>query len=113
MMSEDVERIKKQLGEYEDLLTFEVVGENITIQLKAFLHGEEGKAKWEAINAQIKTLGGKWVGGIGKNSHWRVPLKREPRKVDNLRPLEVNIERLEENVRELKAKIRELREAGY
>ena len=78
-MSESIEQVKKQLGEYADLLTFEVVGGNIRIQLKAFLHGEEGKAKWEAMNERIKSLGGTWVGGIGKNSHWRIPFMQESR----------------------------------
>jgi len=68
-----LEDVKTILANYEDILTFEEVGEIIKVQLTEFLHGEKGKAKWEAINMQVKELGGEWRGGLGKNSHWAIP----------------------------------------
>jgi len=68
-----VEDVKTALANYEDILTIEEVGEVIKVQLKEFLHDEKGKAKWEAINMQVKEFGGQWKGGLGKNSHWAIP----------------------------------------
>jgi len=67
--------VKTVLANYEDILTFELVGDIIKVQLTEFLGGEKGKAKWEAINEQVKKLGGEWRGGLGKNSHWAIPGK--------------------------------------
>jgi len=78
-MSWSVQDLRKALADYENLLTFEEVGDIIKVQVKEFLRGERGKAKWEAINEQIKQFGGTWVGGIGANSHWKV--KRETPQV--------------------------------
>ncbi len=39
------------------------------------------KNKWNSVNEQVKKLGGEWVGGIGKNSHWKIskePIPEDP-----------------------------------
>jgi len=70
----NVEDAKTILAKYEDDLTFEDAGEVIIVKTKGYIP----KHKWGAIDAEIKELGGKYVGGIGKESHWKVPKTETP-----------------------------------
>ena len=105
----EVERVKKLLAKHADLLNFERVGDYVKVWPIEFLP----KPQWDKVNVDVVQNGGEYIGGIGKESHWRFKAGSSQRKVDNLRPLDVAVQRIEENVRELKAKIKELREAGY
>jgi hypothetical protein len=105
----DVERVKNWLGkDLADLLTFEEAvvpgkGSYILLRPKEYLATDD----FAKIAKKVNEHNGEYI-SYGKESHFRVA-KEASKKFDNLRPLDVAVERLEENVRELKAKIRELR----
>ena len=103
-----VDDLKTALADYEDILTFEEVGNYIKVQLKQFLHGDQGKAKWEAINNQVKEFGGKWV-SLGKDSHWQVSKKVESPKMPQLDKDGLVLEAIDL----MEKALTKLREAGY
>ena len=69
-MSVDVKDLRTTLADYEDILTFVEVGEYITVKMQ-YQPGPRDRAKWEAINNQLKQFGGEWIRN-GKFSHWKV-----------------------------------------
>jgi len=99
-----VEDLKTALANYEDILTFELVGEVIKIIPKDFIP----KPKWEAINEQVKQLNGRYVGGI-KERHWTV--KRETRQVPQ--QTAKGNELVLDAIDLLEKALTKLREAGY
>lgn len=96
-----VESVKHALANYEDLLSFEKVGDAIKIIPKAFIP----KPKWTEINMQVKELGGRYVGGI-KERHWLV---METRQMESLGPL---TKELGACLNDLKKILLKLKEAG-
>ena len=74
-----VESVQAKLGENASLVTIEKVGDFIVVKPKEFIRD---KAKWDEINSEVLKMGGKYVGGIGKNSHWKIPVASQPSKVD-------------------------------
>lgn len=59
--------VKTLFTGYDELVTIEDAGDFIVVKTKGFMK----KDKWEELNVLAKEAGGKYVGGIGKNSHWR------------------------------------------
>lgn len=64
--------IKDALAKYKDLLTFEEKTEYTIIRLKQYVP----KPEWDEINTAILNLGGEYIGGIGKDVHWRKPREK-------------------------------------
>lgn len=104
-MSVSLDDLRTALADYEDILTFEEVGDFIKVKME-YQHGERGKATWEAVNAQIKEFGGEWV-SEGKWSHWKVPKgKREtPQKPTKASIFDKEIEEMKQIVTSLDRKL--------
>lgn len=79
-----VEDLKTALANYEDILSFEEVGDFIKVTME-YQPGPKGKATWEAVNEQVKQFGGEWK-SVGRGSHWAVPRKtaKAPQKAPEL-----------------------------
>jgi len=70
----NLDDLKAAFADDEDILTFEDEGNYFTVKME-YQPGSLGKAKWDAINNQIKEFGGEWV-SAGRMSHWKVPKKQ-------------------------------------
>jgi len=117
-----VEDLQTALGDYEDILTFEEVGEFITVKME-YQHGPTGRAKWEAINEQIKQFGGEWISN-GKLSHWKVPkvkgtpqppmAPKEARELGkNLAEATIKLQLIRDGINLIEKGLTKLREASH
>ena len=95
-----VEDLKKTLANYENLLSFEQTGDNIKVQATRFLP----KNQWDAINEQIRHLGGRYV-SLGKDSHWII-------KAETSQPTSTD-EKIRDAIDLIEKGLTKLREAGY
>lgn len=62
-----VESVKAQLGDKADLFDFEVEGKYVVARPKQYL------TNFDECAAAFRAVGGEYMGGLGKKSHFRVP----------------------------------------
>lgn len=94
-MSLSLEDLKTALADYEDILTFEEVGEVVKVTMQ-YQHGPHGKVKWSAVNSIVKEFGGEWV-SLGKDSHFKVPRQQTAQPTVN-NPLIPQFESVQQNL---------------
>ena len=77
-----IDEVQTKLAEYKDLLTFESKGEHVKVQAKEYMmYGEKGIEAWVQISTIVKELDGEWI-SLGRESHWRIPIKPQKPTVD-------------------------------
>lgn len=65
-----VREVETRLEGFKNMLSFETVGNYIIIHAKEWMSQED----FAKITTLVKEFNGERVGGIGKESHWRVPV---------------------------------------
>lgn len=103
-----LEDLKTALADYEDILTFEEVGEVVKVTMQ-YQRGPHGKVKWSAVNSIVKEFGGEWI-SLGRDSHFKVPRQQassetpiEHRWANALEVAVGEIERIIADLRKVKA----------
>ena len=101
----NLEDLKAAFADDEDILTFEDEGNYFTVKME-YQPGSLGKAKWDAINNQIKEFGGEWV-SAGRMSHWKVP-KKQPENPELEADTDVKVAFIREATEMLRARVQML-----
>lgn len=65
-----VKEVETRLEGFKTMLNFETIGNNIIVKAREWISKED----FAKITTIIKEFNGERVGGIGKESHWRVPV---------------------------------------
>lgn len=106
-MSLSLEDLKTALADYEDILSFEEVGEVVKVTMQ-YQHGPHGKVKWSAVNSIVKEFGGEWI-SLGKDSYFEVPRRQGEPQIPNLEKVEnhrQNIWQILDDIERLLLKLR-------
>lgn len=97
-----IKDLQKRLGDKADLFDMEVVGEYIIARPKQYL------TNFNECATAFRAVGGNYVGGLGKKSHFTVPLKEGTEK-ETPRQLQL----LRDGIDLIEKGLTKLREAGY
>jgi len=106
-----VEEVRAKLGEEDaKLVVIEKVGDYVTVQLKEY---DPTKKIWDRVNGKLKVVNGEWVGGIGKESHWKIPIMStvtSDKKAVLIKDLFTYADSIEKQAVILKEKLKELQQ---
>ena len=107
-MTVGVKELEKKLGKTADLFTFEEEGKYITAHPKQYL------TNFNEVRAKCVEAGGEYMGGLGKQSHFRFPKDTsQPQKESAPQIPQLEQPSLQEIVDDLERVLTKLRKVAY